>query len=305
MVGSMEPRPRIGLAGYGDWGRHILDDLLALGCDVSVAAPSAGTRRKVAELGLVAVPGIDDVPEVDGVVVAVPTTLHAEVCELALARGVPVFVEKPLAADVAQARRLAARGEERLFVMDKWRYHPGIEELARIARSGELGRVVGVRTTRVGWGCPHDDVDPVWILAPHDLAIGLEILGVLPPAVAATGEVIGEELWGIHALLGPDPWLAIEASATSVSRRREVRLLCEAGVAWLDDPYADSIGLARSGEIGREPELRSISTELPLLRELRAFVDHVNGGPPPKSGVTDAVLVVERLEELRRLALSA
>lgn len=256
-------------------------------------------------MGLVTAPAIDDLPEVDGVVVVVPTNLHADVSEKALDRGVPVFVEKPLTADVEQARRLAARGDGRLFVMDKWRYHPGVEELGRIARSGELGAVRGLRTTRIGWGNQHPDTDPVWTLAPHDLAIGLEILGELPPAAAAVGEVFGEELWGLNALLGPDPWLTIDVSATSETRRREIRLLCEGGAAWLHDSYADSIGLARIDQLGGEPERRTISAEMPLLRELRAFVDHLSGGPPPKSGATEAVLVVERLEELRRFALSA
>ena len=38
--------------------------------------------------------------------------------------------------------------------MDKWRYHPGVLELAAIARSERLGRVHGLSTTRVGWGHP-------------------------------------------------------------------------------------------------------------------------------------------------------
>jgi predicted dehydrogenase len=256
-------------------------------------------------MGIVAVAAIEDSPEVDGVIVAVPTSVHFEVTERALDRGVPVFVEKPLTPDVEQARSLAARGDGRLYVMDKWRYHPGIEELGRIARSGELGAVVGVRTTRRGWGESHPDVDPVWTLAPHDLAIGLEILGAIPPVVAAVGEIVGGTLRGVHAVLGSDPWFAMDVSATSAARWREIGLLCEGGVAWLDDPYAESIGVARTDAIGAEPERRAISTELPLLRELRAFVEHLNGGPPPRSSAAEAVLVVERVAELHQFALDA
>ena len=85
-------------------------------------------------------------------VVATPTATHAEVVEEALGLGVPVFVEKPLTADVESARRVAAIAPDRLFVMDKWRYHPGVRELARIAQSGELGPVVGIHARRVGLG---------------------------------------------------------------------------------------------------------------------------------------------------------
>jgi predicted dehydrogenase len=295
---------RIGLVGLGPWGRHILRDLLALDCEVCVAVPSESSRKEASDAGAAAVADVEEIPEVDGVVIAVPATLHYEIVRKALPREVPVFVEKPLTADLEQARRLAAEGDGGLFVMDKWRYHPGIEELARIARGGELGSVVGLRSIRAGWGNTHRDVDSVWVLLPHDLAIALEVLGELPPAAAASAELIGNEMWGLQAMLGRRPWLVIEVTGASPVRRREIRLVCEQGIAWLGDPYADSIAISRAESIGGEPELRPISTELPLLRELRAFVEHVRGGPPPRSSAAEGVLVIERLEELRRLALA-
>jgi hypothetical protein len=51
-----------------------------------------------------------------------------------------------------------------------------------------------------------------------------------------------------------------------------------------------------------EPEKRAISTELPLLRELRAFVEHLDGGPPPRSSAQEGAEVVTTIAELRRLA---
>jgi predicted dehydrogenase len=144
-------RTRIGLVGCGAWGRHILRDLLALGCEVTVVARSERTRA-AAESGNAArvVRSITEVMAVDGVVVATPTSTHAAVIEELLPLGVPIFVEKPLTDDPDAAERLAAVAPDRLFVMDKWRYHPGVELLGEIARNGELGEVVGLRTTRVG-----------------------------------------------------------------------------------------------------------------------------------------------------------
>jgi predicted dehydrogenase len=284
---------------------HILSDLQSLGCEVHVVARSEVSRGRAAKAGAAVVASVDHLPEVEGIVVAVPAAAHAETARRALERGVPVFVEKPLAPDREQALRLAADGGGRLFVMDKWRYHPGVEALAEIARSGELGRPVGLRCVRLGWGAPHTDVDPVWTLAPHDLAIGLEILGEVPPAVAAAGELIGGTLYGIHALLGARPWLTIEVSAASHMRERTVQFFGEEGVAWLPDPYAASVGVARTNAVGAEPEWRAISKELPLLRELRAFLEHIRGGPAPRSSAAEGALIVERLAELRALAASA
>ena len=51
-----------------------------------------------------------------------------------------------------------------------------------------------------------------------------------------------------------------------------------------------------------EPVKRPISTELPLLGELRAFVEHVEGGPPPRSSAAEGAKVVAVIAELRALA---
>ena len=174
----------VGLVGCGRWGRYILRDLISLGCDVPVVARSPESRARAEEGGAAAV--VDDVaslPAVNGVVVATPTSTHAEVLEEVLALGVPVFCEKPLTDNAEAAAWLTEHAPDRLFVMDKWRYHPGVLELAAIGRDGRLGAVSGLRTVRVGWGNAHHDVDVVWVLAPHDLAIALEVLGEVPRAI--------------------------------------------------------------------------------------------------------------------------
>jgi predicted dehydrogenase len=242
---------------------------------------------------------------VAGVVVATPTTTHAEVVDGLLEREVPIFCEKPLTDDPATARELVRLAPDRLFVMHKWRYHHGIRELARIARSGELGRIEGLRSTRVGWGNPHGDMDGVWMLAPHDLSIALEILGEIPTPRAAVAERSGGLVTGLVGLLGEDPWLAIDVSIAHGIRRREVRLVCEGGVALLPDSYAPEVLVIRGElqrDVTRNEERRAVPDELPLLAELRAFVEHLNGGPPPLSSAADGLAEVEAIGHLRELA---
>jgi hypothetical protein len=54
--------------------------------------------------------------------------------------------------------------------------------------------------------------------------------------------------------------------------------------------------------VTREQERRPISSELPLERELRAFVGHLTGGPPPLSCATDGAAEVAAIGRLRELA---
>jgi predicted dehydrogenase len=298
----------IGLVGCGSWGRFILRDLVTLRCEVAVVARSDRSRATAHEGGAASVVrSIGELPDADGIVVATPTTTHAAVVEEALELGLPVFVEKPLTDDPAAADRLAAAAPDRLFVMDKWRYHPGVELLGAIAREHELGRVIGLRTTRIGWGNPHE-VDAIWILAPHDLAIGLEILGTVPEPRAAVADAAGGSVTGLVGVLGDAPWLALEVSARAIDRRREITLVCEEGVAVLQDGYSDRVQIMRGADpkaeaiATPEPEQRPISTELPLLRELRAFVEHLGGGPPPRSNAAEGAKMVRVISQLRSLA---
>jgi predicted dehydrogenase len=274
-----------------------------LGCRVSVVDPADDARRWAASVGAANVmPSVDELAGgIEGVVVATPTHLHARHVEEILARRVPIFCEKPLCADVGEAESLVARARDSLFVMHKWRYHPGIERLREIAQRQELGSVIGLRTVRVGWSDRHDDVDPVWILAPHDLSMALEVFGEVPPPRLAIAERLGGSIVGVHAVLGDEPWMILDVSAIGVDRRREVRLYCRDGIAILPEAYSDHLIVLRDAR-GAERERWPISTEPPLLRELRAFVGFLRGGPPPRSGAADGLAVVRRIAELCDLA---
>lgn len=306
-----QPQPghgkSIGLIGAGAWGRNILRDLRLLGCDVHVMDRSGASTDAAIALGATSVvQNISDVPTVDGLIVATPSTSHAEVIHSVLDRNVPIFVEKPMTTRWSDAQLLIERGAERIFVMDKWRYHPGVLALAELARGGTLGSVVGLRTARLSTGNPHDDTDPTWILAPHDLSIAIEILGEIPTPMYAVADRDTEGVAGFSALLGTRPWLSVEVSGRSDCHSREVRLYCSDGIAILGDAYSDHLAIVRGRGSGqtqqRDEERHEVSGEMPLLAELRAFVSYLEGGPPPKSSARDGARVVEVISQIRVLA---
>jgi predicted dehydrogenase len=302
-------RVRVGLAGCGRWGRHILRDLKTLGCWVAVAATHPESLSNAHAGGADAVvASVDDLPQVDAAVVAVPTHLHGEVVLRLAGRGCPIFCEKPLTSDVASARRIVETAGERVFVMDKWRYHPGVLALRDIAGTQELGPVLGIASVRVQWGSPHDDVDLAWILLPHDLSIALEILGYLPAPLHAVAESDAEGLVALSAWLAGAAWLHSEVGIRSPQHRRNIELRCRDGVAVLGDAYARHIAVLRADRSarGRAPpawEERPFVERMPLLAELEAFVAYVGGASrAPKSTASEGLRVVETIAELHRLA---
>jgi predicted dehydrogenase len=272
-----------------------------------VVARSEASIARANEGGAAAiVPDVAALPELDAVVVATTTSTHADVVDQLLERAIPVFCEKPLTDDPQDASRLAASAPQLLFVLDKWRYHPGIVELAAIARERRLGDVAGISTTRIGWGVAHDDVDPVWVLAPHDLSIALEVLGSVPKPRSALGQVVDGEVIRLSAHLdGVGWWHVFEVAAASPVRERRVELQCADGVAVLAGAWDMHVSVFRDD--AGEPEEQRIETpgELPLLAQLRVFVEHLRGGPPPKSSAAEGAAIVSTLAELRRLAGAA
>ena len=297
----------VGLVGYGRWGTLIFRDLRTLGANVHVAVPSEASRAAAGAAGAASVCATAaDLPPCDGYVVATPTVLHAEAVERLIPRGRPIFVEKPLSHDVAAARRLVAAGGGSIFVMDKWRYHPGIVELGRLARSGALGEIVSLRSFRLGWGNPHRDVDAIWILLPHDLSIALEVLGHLPEAAFAmagpTGRADGE-LFAVLADGAAGPRVTLEVSERHPASRRAITVAGTLGVAQLADSYDDRVLVMRADDpAGTRPREIPVGRDMPLLLELQAFVRHLAGGEAPRSSASDALLIVERIDTLRRMA---
>jgi len=298
----------IGLVGYGRWGKHIFRDLRALGVDVHVAVPSSTSQIEALATGAASVcPDCALLPEVDGFVVATPTATHAATLSKLVSRGRPIFVEKPLTDDLEKARELVMRAGNRIFVMDKWRYHPGVEALAARAKSGALGDILAIRTFRLGWDNPHRDVDSIWILLPHDLSISYEILGYLPPAHSAITTVPGQGHSSLIAILADTskaPQVTMEISSNHPVSRRAVVIIGSKASAQLADSYDDRIfiGKGMPGFDAADVEHEHVDTEFPLLRELRAFVEHVRGGAKPRSSAAEGLLFVERIATLRRLA---
>ena len=89
-------------------------------------------------------------------------------------------------------------------------------------------------------------------------------------------------------MLGDGVRFVFEVSSRYADKRREVRLHCRDGVAVLPHGEADFIEITRHSDTGPQSSRMPISAEPPLRRQLRACLDHVRGGPPPRTSASEA-----------------
>ncbi len=124
--------------------------------------------------------------QVDGVVVAVPTELHAEIAVPFLERGTPVLVEKPMSRTLADADRMidaAAAGSAVLAVGHTERHNPAVAIALRLVTSPrfiEVHRLSAFPDRSL-------DIDVVFDLMIHDLDVILAIVGPEVVSIEAVG----------------------------------------------------------------------------------------------------------------------
>jgi len=141
----------VGLVGVGRWGMRLGAALRRAGgvklvsCYARTAEAREAAARELACSGAPALEALLDDRRVEAVVVATPNASHEAIALAAAARGLHVFVEKPIAPDEAAARRMAAacdRAGVTLQVGHAFRRLGASRAAHRLARSGALGTVV-------------------------------------------------------------------------------------------------------------------------------------------------------------------
>lgn len=295
---------RIGLVGCGRWGKLILRDLVANGASVNVVCNDPQSEAHAREYGASSIhTKLEELPVVDGYVVATPSSTHAQILNQLVDTGRPIYVEKPLTTDAVSARYLAVKAPDRLFVMDKWKYHPAIEAMRQEILSGRVGEVLSIRTERWQWGYPHKDTTCLWILAPHDMSIVQHLIGSIPPLKSVVTMRAESPYMGLTAQLRGEygPTVSLSLGVVSPSHRRHCLVVGTKATMELKGGYETIVHIREGIPCQEDAVERTIRVgdTMPLYSELKSFLSWIKGdGPPPMSSVTEALITVERIAEI-------
>ncbi len=188
----------VGVIGCGHWGPNHVRIFSHLARSRAVMAADLDEQRlkaiKQTFLNIRTTKRYQDIledPDIDAVCVAAPTQCHFSITQEALRAGKHVLCEKPLAETAEKCRILRDLAQEQdrvLMVGHIFIFNRGIRQLKTYIDSGEIGRVHYAYALRTNLGPFRYDVNALWDLAPHDIAIFNYLFDHRPVNVSGRGQ---------------------------------------------------------------------------------------------------------------------
>lgn len=315
----------LGVAGVGSLGRHharLLRDMPDAHL-VGIHDTDPERLRAVGgELGVATFDALEPLLDrIEALVIAVPTAVHEPVARAAVARGVHVLIEKPIAPSLEAADRIleaAERGGALVQIGHVERFNGALR-----ACEPYLEEPLFVECHRLAPFVPRGtDVPVVLDLMIHDLDLVLSLVRRPVRSLAAAGVPVltaSPDIANARLEFEGGAVANLTASRVSMDRMRKIRFFQRSGYISLD--LAAGIGeflRLRDGvelvpgkpvpaagieELVERIELRSDGVE-PLRCELESFVAAVRGrgavavtGAEARNALAVALEIVKRIED--------
>jgi predicted dehydrogenase len=266
-------------------------------------------------------------PDVEAVAIATPVRSHHGLVSAALEAGKHVFVEKPLAASLAEAVELADLAASRGLVLmpgHTFLYSPPVNAVRELIDGGALGDVYFVSMSRVNLGLHQRDVSVAWDLGPHDFSILRYWLGESPSHVTALSRscvLPGTADVAFINMEFPSQTIAhVELSWLAPSKLRRTTIVGSDSMVVYDDTSNEPVRIFDAGVEPPAPETfgeyrltyRSgdivsprITAAEPLSLEMADFCAAIRTGSEPRSNVEVGIEVVRTIEAVDASLASA
>jgi predicted dehydrogenase len=300
--------PRILVIGAGSIGSRHARNLVAAGATVDVMDPATERASAIVGAGARAI-DLGSIAGYDGIVIASPTSQHAEQLRATLRTDARVMIEKPFALAGEDLDALVALAGDRVMVGYNLRLHEPLERVAQLLSSGAIGEVltgrlwfgswlpdwrptVDYRTTysaqrALGGGVLFDAIheldEAIWFFG-DDLEVHSAFVGRVGPL-----EIDVEDT--VKALLVADGDVPIELSLDYLSRRYRRGVELVGSEATLRYDWSTCTLVRESGD-HQDVEVINTPVDHAYVREADRFLQFVNEGTaPPVDAATGAASV--------------
>lgn len=321
---------KIGVIGCGYWGPNLIRNFINLK-DAQVKTASDLSENRLKHMNrlypsLAVTVDYKDIindPEIDAVVIATPVSTHYDLAVEAIEAGKHVFCEKPLTSKVDEGIklvRLADKAGKTLMVGHTFVYTAAVNKVRDLIKSGELGDVYYISTSRVNLGLFQDDINVVWDLAPHDVSIMNYVLESRPVSVSAVGySYIQPKIQDVAfvTLRYPGSILAnLQVSWLNPNKIRATTVVGSRKMLVYDDisslekiriydkgvdviPHYDTFGEFQLSYRYGDISIPKLDDAEPLKIECQHFLDCING-QTPRSGGKHGLEVLLALDAIDR-----
>jgi predicted dehydrogenase len=289
---------RIGVVGTGYLGKlhaRVLTEMPEVTV-VGFVEPNDAIAAEIhAALGLKRISSVAQLAkQVDGAVVATPTTAHFDVARELMEAGCDVMVEKPITSTVDEARRLidiAKKNKRIVQVGHVERYNPAIMAVADLVRETRY-----IECERIGVFSGRSlDIDVLLDLMIHDLNLVLSLLQHTVVDIRAVGVPVltqKVDITNVRLELENGTVANLTASRVSQDRVRKQRFFGSDFYISVDTKEQEVKGY-RLVDKQIQPLRVNVTKKEPLRAELEAFVACVRDRTQPLVTAEDGLQAVE------------
>ena len=315
---------RMGVIGVGNMGRHHVR-ILNLLKDIELIGVSDVDLVKGIEIASQYQTHFYEsyenmLPAVDAVCIAVPTKLHHEVGSRCLKAGVHILIEKPIAADLAEAESLVNLAAETGCILQVGhieRFNPAFRELSKVIKTENILALEARRLSP--YSDRANDVSVVLDLMIHDIDLLLELSAAPVVKLTASGSASGNSgnLDYVTANLCFANGVIATLTASKVTHRK-IRILaahCKKSLIETDF-LANEILIHRhqsnNSLVEQQPvayqrdgitEKVYTSNVEPIYAEIEHFVNCIRGGERPSVGGEQALKALRLASLIEQMAL--
>lgn len=293
---------KLGLIGAGRWGRCYIQTLKGMPrIKLDHLASSNTESASLIPKGCRITQDWRDVAgdqSLDGIIIATPPALHAQMAGMAIRVGIPVLIEKPMTLSLSEARRLVEVAEASsclVFIGHTHLFSSAFRELKQSAAG--LGRLKHIHSHGGNWGPYRPDTPMLWDWAPHDIAMCLKLVGTDPIEVnvkrtaitalpGGDGETVEMELVfpnGVQA--------DIRVSNIDQEKSRYFEAQFDRGTLLYDDLSTDKLCIHASPEEMLTPV--SLDSTMPLTNLVAEFCNYISSGYNQHESLNLGLRVIE------------
>lgn len=313
---------KIAQVGCGYWGKNLAKNFGNLGYLGAIVDDSPIHADSLAQEFSVRRMTLEDVlsdPSINAISCATPAETHASVVARALEAGKHVFVEKPLALTLLDARSLvdlASRHNRTLMVGHLLQYHPVFAKLRQLVKDDEIGTLRYIYSNRLSLGKFRIEEDVLWSFAPHDVSMILALTGEVPEKVEAFGQACltdGISDWTLTQLTFPSGVKGhIQAAWLHPFKEHRLVVVGEKGTLVFEDSkplWGEKLafyepGIVMDGPVPiaekSSPKFIAVPQDEPLKLECQHFVECISTGQTPLTDGVEGVAVLDVLTRATR-----